>query len=382
MGPTQWFNRTSYKNKCAINLNSLINFFIYHMNNLNNNIINILCKLLDIGPSGIYPNDAYYPQKDTNALRLCSKYYNKLITPKHFFHAIMNTKKIYKNKEQFRHFINKYKLEFSINTIDTFSQLAYFHSYNIAHIYEFSKILNKPYSEYLIPATLKYLVFDNTFNKQLNTLPSKLEYLILGNKFNQPIKQLPPTLKFILFKNNFNQPIHKLPASLNTLIFGCDFNQPIAEHVFPPTLTRLSFNTNFNQPIEENILPASLIELTFSGIFNHSFKKNVLPLLLKSLILGDHYNQPIEPAVLPASLEELCFGNAFNQPIEEHTLPLSLLTLEFSNNFNQLIKKNILPPLLQTLTLPHYYKQSIDSACLFTNFYIELGGYKIVFRKK
>jgi hypothetical protein len=346
MGPTQWFNRTSYKNKCAINLNSLINFFIYHMNNLNNNIINILCKLLDIGPSGIYPNDAYYPQKDTNALRLCSKYYNKLITPKHFFHAIMNTKKIYKNKEQFRHFINKYKLEFSINTIDTFSQLAYFHSYNIAHIYEFSKILNKPYSEYLIPATLKYLVFDNTFNKQLNTLPSKLEYLILGNKF------------------------------------GCDFNQPIAEHVFPPTLTRLSFNTNFNQPIEENILPASLIELTFSGIFNHSFKKNVLPLLLKSLILGDHYNQPIEPAVLPASLEELCFGNAFNQPIEEHTLPLSLLTLEFSNNFNQLIKKNILPPLLQTLTLPHYYKQSIDSACLFTNFYIELGGYKIVFRKK
>ena len=133
-----------------------------------------------------------------------------------------------------------------------------------------------------IVSGLKYLIFGDFFNKQVDNLPSNLIMLIFGCGFNYSIDNLPIKLKLLCLGNEFNQPINNLPNSITYLIFGYNFNNSI------------------------NNLPNSIINVQFcsEGIFDHNLDN--LPESLEYLVLPIKYTKSIQN--IPQYLQTIISG--------------------------------------------------------------------------
>jgi hypothetical protein len=370
-----------------------------------------------IGKNVIETIYTYLTKKNAKALRLCSRYLNKTVSPLYFCNVIIRSYLVSVNTRHiFRNFVHKYNLTLNLR-INNIFELSHFLSYNIKSIYfDTGNKICKPvddnlkslntYGKYIIPLNTQIIhiqkynsrisELDPTYFKEFpklkelninynkiikkDELPSSLKTLTLYN-FNSSILEgvLPTSLTELTFDYMFNKSINKgvLPTSLIKLTFGDRFNKVINKLVLPSSLTELTFGTfysktfgtfyskafggTFNQQIAEHVLPESLTKLTFGYRFNQIINENVLPTSLIILKFGIEYNQPIYENVLSSSLKELIFGWQFNQPINENVLPASLKEIRFGRYFNQPIKKNVIPLMLEKLKFSMNFNRSIKN---------------------
>lgn len=102
----------------------------------------------------------------------------------------------------------KYLISESSNKFDQNLQISNTHVEYLSLNESFNKIIN--YS-----LTLKYLLFGNNFNQNINNLPHGLIYLKLGLNFKQNTDNLPTTIKYLIIHCNYTYLIwHFLPCSI------------------------------------------------------------------------------------------------------------------------------------------------------------------------
>jgi hypothetical protein len=139
--------------------------------------------------------------------------------------------------------------------------------------------------------------------------------LTLGASFSQILQELSPSIKYLTFDDNFNKRIDHIPLSVTHLVFGKKFNQAsfvqTLGSLHRSKMTHLTFGNNFNQPIMRCI-PNSVTYLRF----------------------GDNFNQPISLS-LWSSVTHLHFGKYFNQSLAD--IPHSIRELTLCNDYNQKI---------------------------------------------
>ena len=177
--------------------------------------------------------------------------------------------------------------------------------------------------------TVKKIIFNYSFNDQVDNLPNELKILVFSNKFNKTVDNLPNCLKEIYFGYDFNQFVDNLPASLELIVFGLLFDNTIDN------------------------LPSGIKEIKFNDLYLYhdgeesKFNKNInsLPYNLEKIILPNNFNSTI--LNFPPNLKYLDFGKSYNQPI--NNLSNSLKVLIFNEKFNNFI--NNLPPELIHLTI-------------------------------
>jgi len=188
----------------------------------------------------------------------------------------------------------------------------------------YRNMINQSSKQVILPNSLTSLTFSKYCNQNIknDTQTGNLTFYYKSDK--SLIKFIVPnSLEFLTFGDTFNQPIDILPNSLKSLTFGNNFNQPIKKNILPNGLKFLTFGFYFNQPFTEGTLPNSLISLSFGVCFNQSLK-NILPNNLESLMLGFYFDQPLEN-ILPfmynlTLLKIYRFDNKYNEYIRDKNL--------------------------------------------------------------
>jgi len=143
--------------------------------------------------------------------------------------------------------------------------------------------------------------FKRTFNSKLdstliNTL-SKYSYVMFDQCFNQNIDSLPDNIRFLELGAEFNQKVNKWPKSLETLRFSawdyfsdgyCKFNHKLEGL---PNIKHLKLGTFYNHPIDD--LPDSIETLYIERSSHLEHPINKLPKNLKRIHLGRYgrYNK-------------------------------------------------------------------------------------------
>lgn len=223
-------------------------------------------------------------------------------------------------------------------------------------------------------------VMPDNFNESLENyvFPDNITSLVFGRFFNQTIKKLPATLKILVFGDSFNKPVvpNTLPDSLICLIFGHKFNNELGLNTLPPNLKYLKFGEKYNKEIKPNVLPDSLVVLEFdeNSCFNKKIKKNTLPISLNGLILGGDYSHKIKENRLPPNIEYLVLSTKFDCAIDENVLPKSLKYLSVGNSYNKTLE--YIPPSVKVIFFNHNLMR-IDT---FNNFSIPDTVNKIIIK--
>jgi len=155
----------------------------------------------------------------------------------------------------------------------------------------------------------------NLTDAMVTKVPQSIKYLTMDESFNSRV-DIRINLRYLKFNNEFNKKIIYLPDSLQILIFGKQFNQD--DHYLPPFLTHLTYGDDFNHEIN---LPKTLIFLNLGKKFN---QKITFPESLKTLIM---YGSIRKIDALPINLVNLKFS-VLNKTID---YPLSLKKLTHIN---------------------------------------------------
>jgi len=114
---------------------------------------------------------------------------------------------------------------------------------------------------YLLPLTVKKIVFPTNFNSSLGNVLVNfpcLEVIQFGDRFNMTVSKsnLPESIKKIIFGNDYNKKLDDLSESIQEIYLGKCFNQPIK--TLPNSIEFISFGDFFNQSIKN--IPISSIE--------------------------------------------------------------------------------------------------------------------------
>ena len=183
---------------------------------------------------------------------------------------------------------------------------------------------------------LTKLTFDYNFEIIKDELPPSLTHLKFGI-FHQTLDKdfLPKSLTHLAFREGFNKTIDKdvLPKSLTHLEFGFSFNKALDKDVLPPNLTHLTFGYDFNQPLDKDVLPQSLTHLEFGYKFKQPLDKDVLPPNLTHLTFGAEFNKTLDKDFLPPSITHLKFGWKYRKPLVKDDLPDNLTELSLHTNY-------------------------------------------------
>ncbi len=205
--------------------------------------------------------------------------------------------------------------------------------------------------EIIYDISVKKLVIEGGFNKQIISFPIALHELIIQGSYNQDLPEFPKTLKKLVIGGMFNKDLRLLPESLIFLTLKGRFNKEISH--LPPNLTLLQIAGSFNKILPE--LPESLLELNINrNAISFNSALPTLPNNLKILKLeSPFFEYPITR--LPASLKVLIISGVYDHILPN--LPINLEKLHLIGNYSH--KINYLPDSLQELYLGSSYKVAL-----------------------
>jgi len=134
---------------------------------------------------------------------------------------------------------------------------------------------------------------------------------------------LPKNIKFLTFDDKFNKSLPNLfeYPFLTHITFGYSFNQPF-EHCIPNSVTHLTFGYSFNQPLKYSTTCVTL------GIFYHQVTRCYIPNSVTHLTFGIDFNQPIKGCI-PNSVEYLTFYEMNKKELYENDIPNTVKNVRF-----------------------------------------------------
>ena len=196
--------------------------------------------------------------------------------------------------------------------------------------------LNKILHLITIPKTAETIIFNHTFDREINPgfIPSGVKKIIFGTDFNKKLKLgvIPVGVEIIEFGNLFDQKLElgDIPNGVKKIKFGRYFNQKLVPGVIPMGIEVIEFGCYFNQKLVPGIIPVGVRKIQFGYNFNQKLELGDIPIGVRKIEFGANFDQELVPGVIPSDVLSLIFGRNYNQPIKKDVLPINLKKIFFN----------------------------------------------------